>query len=643
MTRGLSRQQIGVTEAMIASWGDIILKLSHNYQFRRGDPVRELNWAEIERQREGTGLSDPEIANKLGLTRDQVTYIRVISEHRRFRRRPYHRLFELGGGRRFRSERFVAHEDRKTFSDDALALRNALAFRAERAAFYLQDEQWTADTVASLLTTRTNETPDATAIGNAEGFITYSDLHDRSLRLANSLLELGIQKGDVLAIQLPNTPEFMTAYLAAAMIGAVVSTLHMPYRSGEMEPLLQHSRARAVLCGAATENYDAPAVMRGLRDRISTLSHIIVAGDGSDHDTFSLTTLVEGGTAAPVADPPVASDPAIVCFTSGTAAAPKAVVHNYHTLLSNNQNAAPLYGLGPDDVVLGLPPFTHAFGICILNFTLRAGASSLLCPAFSPPVLLDLIENNRPTVLFAAPAHIAACSKSGLLNSGDLSSLRLATISGSPCPPEVAYALEEAMPNGKVGQMWGMSECFMGLHTPFDAPASIRCESLGSPTPNFEIRIADNGELEIRGSSVISGYFDNDEANRDAFTDDGWFRTGDLAERRGADDVRITGRVKDIVNRGGIKINPTDVEAVISRHPAVAVCAIAPIPDDVLGEKACAYIELQDDASLTLDTICQWLRDKDVAKMKWPEALEIVDTMPMTPTRKVAKGELRRR
>ena len=255
---------------------------------------------------------------------------------------------------------------------------------------------------------------------------------------------------------------------------------------------------------------------------------------------------------------------------------------------------------------------------------------------------MELIEKDRPTVLFAAPAHIAACLKSGFLTSGDLSSLRLATISGSPCPPEVAYALDEAMPNGKVGQMWGMSECFMGLHTPFDAPAAIRCESLGSPTPNFEIRIADNGELEIRGSSVIAGYFDNTEANLEAFTDDGWFRTGELAERRDTDDIRITGRVKDLVNRGGIKINPTDVENLINQHPAVAICAIAPIPDDVLGEKACAYIELLDGTELALDDICQWLRDKDVAKMKWPEALEIVDTMPMTPTRKVAKGELRR-
>jgi non-ribosomal peptide synthetase component E (peptide arylation enzyme) len=139
---------------------------------------------------------------------------------------------------------------------------------------------------------------------------------------------------------------------------------------------------------------------------------------------------------------------------------------------------------------------------------------------------------------------------------------------------------------------------------------------------------------------VIAGYFNNEDANRLAFTGDGWFRTGDLACRDADGTIHITGREKDIINRGGIKINPTDIEAVIDSHPAVLMSAIAPMPDELLGEKACAYIQLQGGDVVTLDQICGWLNENGIAKMKWPEKLVIVDQMPLTPTRKIIKGAL---
>jgi cyclohexanecarboxylate-CoA ligase len=191
----------------------------------------------------------------------------------------------------------------------------------------------------------------------------------------------------------------------------------------------------------------------------------------------------------------------------------------------------------------------------------------------------------------------------------------------------------------------------MGLHTPFDGPADIRCKTLGDTTPTFEARMVlengdiapdgEEGELEIRGCSVIASYYNNEDANRTAFTGDGWFKTGDLACRAANGSVQITGRAKDLINRGGIKINPVDIEAVIDRHPAVLMSAIAPISDEVLGERACVYIELQPDSSIILEEICIWLAENDVAKMKWPEKLEIVAHMPLTPTRKIIKGALR--
>jgi cyclohexanecarboxylate-CoA ligase len=651
MTRGLKRSQIGISEEMIVTYGDTIFDLSHNLQIRRGDPVRMLDWDEIEKQKEDAGISDVEIARKLGLTHDQTTYIRTIMERRRFNRHNYHRLYDLGGGKRFRTERFTPHEERFQFTPEAIALRKTLDFDPRISTKYLKLGFWNGDTVTTWLDKWAKETPEAIAVRGPGGEMSYADIHERSRRLANSLLALGLQKGDVVAIQLPNMAEFMVVYFAVLSMGGVLSTLHMPYRAGEMTPLLKHACARAVVCGGAADSYDAPATMLGLRDSIDTLEHVIVATGDAPGGALSLQALIEDGAKTEIQNPPVASDPAILCFTSGTSSAPKAVVHNYQTMLANNRIAAPIYELTADDVVLGGPPFTHAFGLCVLNFTLMAGATSILMPAFTPPAFIELVETGKPTVAFVAPAHVAACLKAGLLESGDLSSLRIATISGSACPPDIAYALEGAMPNGSVGQMWGMTECFMGLHTPFDGPAKVRCESLGDTAPTFEARMirddgsiapdGEEGELEIRGCSVIAGYFNNDDANRTAFTGDGWFRTGDLASRDADGCVHITGRDKDIINRGGIKINPVDVEAVLDRHPAVLMSAIAPVADDVLGERACVYIELRPDSAVTLEEICAWLGENDVAKMKWPEKLEIIDRMPLTPTRKIIKGALR--
>ena len=653
MTLGLRRVQIGVTPQMVETFGEYIWQHSHNIQVRRGDAVRALDWAEIEAQRPGTGMSDAQIAGRIGLTREQVIYIRLVLERRKFNRRHFHRQSDLGGGRRFRAERFTPHEERFAFSGDAIALREALDFDPRAAERYIHGGQWNADTVTGWLEKWAAETPDRTAIQGPSGALSYAETRDKARRLAGALLDLGLAKGDVVAIQLPNVPEFLLAYFAVTMIGGVLGTLHMPYRQGEMAPLLRHARARAVICGGASETYDAPAEMVRLKDVVETLEHVIVAGGTAPEGTHSLADFIDNGTARGIEVPAVASDPAILCFTSGTSAAPKAVIHTYHTMLSNNRECAALYGIGPNDVFLSGPPFTHAFGICIINFALLAGGTNLLMPLFTPPALAETIERGRPTVLFVAPAHIAACLEAGAFDGIDLSPVRSVTISGSPCPLELAREFDARLPNGVVGQMWGMTEMFMGLVTPFDDAPERRHGTLGKATPAVENRITgpdgaivepgQEGEIEIRGCSVFSGYFGNDQANRLAFTGDGWFRTGDLGIADSDGYVRLTGRVKDIINRGGIKINPADLETLLDGHPAVLQSAIAPMPDPVLGEKACLFVTLTPGASLTLEEACDYLAANDVAKMKWPERLEVIPEMPMTPTRKIIKGDLARR
>ena len=528
-------------------------------------------------------------------------------------------------------------------------LRELLKFDPAHAGQMLKRGIWTNDTVAQWLSRHAQATPHKPAIAWPGGTLSYAEAHERALRLARAFGALGVSKGDVVAIQLPNVPEFIIAYFATSLIGAVTCPMHMPYGPTEMAPLLHHAGARLVICGPPIGDRVPADIFRSLQQKVPSIEHVIAVGLPAA-GTLSFEQLIDTGPFEDIRTPGVAADPAILCFTSGTSAAPKAVVHSAYTMLANNRLCAPIYDLRADEVVLSGAPFTHAFGICIINFALSLGATQLLLPAFRPDLFVQTILNSRPTTLFTAPAHVAACLKAGLLDDVEFPSLRIATISGSSCPPQLAHALQQRMPNGKVMQMWGMTELFMGLNTRLEDAERVRCETIGRPTPEMDIRIVDDrgkpvaedisGELQIRGPSVFSGYYNNPEANADAFTD-GWFRTGDLASSDAEGNVRITGRLKDLINRGGIKLNPFDVEVLIDSHPDVMQCAIVPVPDDIMGEKACAFIVPRPGASVTLDAVCAWLRHHGIAKMKWPERVELISEMPMTPTRKIIKGLLR--
>ena len=228
MTRGLSREQIGVTDELIETYGEIVFRMSHNYQERRGDPYRERDWEEVERQREGMGLADEEIAERIGLTRDQVLFIRTVLERRRFRTGHYQRLLDLGFGKRFRDERFTPHLDRFRYSDDALELRSAMRYRPPLAKRYIEEGSWAGDTLSGWLERHQRERPDAPAIRFGEKTISYEELSAGVESVARTLHRVGIRRGDVVAIQLPNVPAFLVAYLAIARLGAVTMTLHMP-------------------------------------------------------------------------------------------------------------------------------------------------------------------------------------------------------------------------------------------------------------------------------------------------------------------------------------------------------------------------------------------------------------------------------
>ena len=528
-------------------------------------------------------------------------------------------------------------------------LRESVQYPAGYAERWLREGVWAAERPFEWLAKWAAEIPDHPAIVGPGVEVSYAEFNDGVLRCAAGFDAAGIRGGDTVGLQLPNVPEILIAWHALHRLGAVPTLLHMPYREGELAPLMNHGGVKAVVCWNGMRNYDAPTTMSALRQRVSSLGEIYVLGGDAPPGTVAFDELLAHAPRA-IAKPS-ADAPCLLAFTSGTSAAPKAVVHPFHTLAATHRAMSARCGLSQEDRVLSAPPFTHAYGICVAGLTLHGGATAVLMPSFTPSAFAEALTEHRATITFCAPAHFLGALHTGALTEEVTQWLRMAVLAGSACPPEVFAQMEATFKNAAICQMFGMTEVLMTLMNPLDAARELRMTSIGTSVGGHEIRICEpeegrvlpadeEGELEFRGPFLFAGYFGNEAANQSAFREDGWFRTGDLAKMDADGNVYMTGRQKDIINRGGIKINPLDIEAMVDDHDKVFLSAIVPMPDPILGERACLFVQLRLGESLTLDEVCAHLAEQGVAKVKWPERLETVDAMPMTPTRKIIKSKL---
>ena len=244
MSRRRKDREIGVSQAMLDSFGDVVFDLSHNKQRRRGDPVRLGQFDQVEAGRADMGLTDAEIADTIGLGEDQVIYIRNIIERRRFRKDRYRRLFALGGGKRYRAEQDDAKSKPRGYDADGWALREAMCYPPDAVRRYVASGHWRSDTLTGWLSRHALERPNATAIVTPDGPLDFAAFADRVDRLARSFAGLGLGPGDVIAVQLPNVEAYLVCYCAILRLGAVMTTLYLPHRTAELTAQLAHSRAR---------------------------------------------------------------------------------------------------------------------------------------------------------------------------------------------------------------------------------------------------------------------------------------------------------------------------------------------------------------------------------------------------------------
>ena len=523
-----------------------------------------------------------------------------------------------------------------------------MTFPQELAETYLANGWWRPETLDTWLTRAVESSSDAPAIIHPGGTIGYAELEAVVGDTATGLASLGIVKGDVVATQLPNTAEFLISLLAITRLGAVHQTIHMPYGPKDVEFHLAHSGAKAVISLAATKDAGVAGMMLDLKGKLASLEQVVVVGDAPE-GAVSFASLAQTGQPPAGSGPAGPADPCMLLYTSGTTSNPKGVPLAFQNLMCNTGFGAEEFDITPNDRILSAAPFSHLYGIFNFFAGLSKGSASVLLPVFTPPALAAIVAEQRPTVLFMAPAHAAALVGGGLMENHVFSSVRLTVFSGAACPPDLLRAYQANIPESRIAQLWGMTELAAGSFTRRHDDIERALTTAGPATLGNEVRVlspegdplppGEEGELQIRGPSVFAGYLDNEAANAEAFDGD-WFRTGDLAVLDDAGYVSLTGRSKDIINRGGVKYNPADIEALLLRHEKIDQAAIVPMPDEVLGERACCFVVTAGGAELSLDEVCAYLDAENVTKLKWPERLEIVEEMPLTPTRKIIKGRL---
>jgi acyl-CoA synthetase (AMP-forming)/AMP-acid ligase II len=466
---------------------------------------------------------------------------------------------------------------------------------------------------------------------------------------------LGIGPGDVVAAQLPGCAEFLLLHVALAEIGAVLNPIPMTYRARDVEYVLRDAHARAVVLPGDARYAEAVAVVENLRPVLPQLALVILVAGASrsgivpwealEADLDEATTTTGSGGASPTADSPF-----VLLYTSGTEGPAKGVIHTHDTLLSNAVWLAGELGVESSDVLLTASPIAHLFAMYLFYVGLHAGARSVILERFEPAALVELLARERVTVLGLAPAQLLALLRAPDLSNVDLSALRLVITSGAPCPPS-AYQEAVARLACQVVNQWGMTEVQAGALTRPGEPLERTLATTGRAVPGVELLVTDDrgfpvppgteGHLWYRGPYLFVGYHDKPDTMRAAFAPGGWFRTGDLGAVDRDGYLRLLGRSKDLINRGGVKFHPGEIEDLALGHPAVRAAAMVPMPDPMLGERACLYVALHAGAVLALDELNAYLLQQGVAKYKLPERLEVLSDLPATSSGKVQKGPLR--
>jgi cyclohexanecarboxylate-CoA ligase len=488
--------------------------------------------------------------------------------------------------------------------------------------------------------------------------LTWSELKRESDRAARALLELGVTPGENVAFQLPNRLEFVTIALGALRAGAVCEPLMPIFRERELEFMLRASGARVLFVPGVFRGRDYGAMAAALRESLPALEHLVVTAatpappPGTGTYQYGIGTYLSLGKPEPGLDrrpfPVLAGDEiAQLLFTSGTSGEPKGALHRHDVLDRAADHHIAHFGLGPDDVIYVPSPLAHQTGFLYgMWIALRLGVPQILQEVWDAEIGLDAMRRFGVSFVQAATPFLADLTGVADERGEAPERLRIFVATGAAIPRDLARRSREVL-GAEVGGAWGTTESCLGCAFAPGDPPERAWGTDGRALANVSLRIVDDdgrelaageeGNFEVRTDCLFEGYLHRPELTAEVITPDGWYRTGDLARIDEAGYVRITGRVKDVINRGGEKVPVAEIEQLLHAHPAVRDVAIVAMPDERLGERACAFVV----GELDFDTMLEYLDSHRVSKTYWPERLELVETLPRTPSGKIQKFILR--
>ena len=501
--------------------------------------------------------------------------------------------------------------------------------------------------LATTLRESRNAKPDHPLCHISDLTFSYAQVDEISGRVASALLGSGLRRGDKVAVQLPNLPQFIFTYFAILKAGLVMVPLNPLLKAPEVAYQLQDSESRILI---TFEGFTDEAVA-GARQAGDVPTYVVnlPGHDQRPEGTRHYDELYFADDTGDI-EPTDADDTAVIIYTSGTTGNPKGAELTHFQMFMNCTVSGELFGLRGDDIATAVLPLFHVFGLSsVLNMIVRFGATMVLIPRFEADAVLDAMARHRCTIFTGVPTMYFALLQADLAGR-DLSSLRVCVSGGAPIPGEVIRAFEEKFPGVVILEGYGLTET--ASTTTFNFSAEQRkVLSIGLPIWGVQVRVVDEedkplppgpeniGEIVIRGHNLMKGYYRNPDATAEAFRG-GWFHTGDLAYADEDGYLFVVDRKKDMLIRGGYNVYPREIEEVLFAHPAVAEAAVIGRPDERLGEEVVAVLVLKPGAQADPDDIIAYSRER-LAAYKYPREVIIVADLPKGPTGKILKRELR--
>jgi cyclohexanecarboxylate-CoA ligase len=528
----------------------------------------------------------------------------------------------------------------------------AAAKRDTSPAGFREAGYWLDKTVDQLLTEAVAKTPDKVSIvadrADREQALrlTYKELESRANRAATSLLRLGVGRGDIVTVQLPNWWEFVVTAFACSKIGAVMNPVMPILRERELVYILNFCKAKVFIVPKTYRGFDYAAMAQGMRGDLPDLQHVIVA-DGDGPDSFERALLASDPGKLPSGLAP--DDMSVLMFTSGTTGEPKGVMHTSNSLIACCKALSGRFGLDSGDVLLVASPVGHMTGYAaIVLLSVYLGGTMILQDVWEPKHGVGLMASEGVTYTAASTPFLGDICEAVKAGAPQPKSLRSFLCGGAPIPSILIERAANEL-GLKVCSLWGMTEVLSGTLTEPARAAEKSASTDGRSLEGMEVRIVDSegrsvstgesGRLLVRGAQMFKGYYKRPELP--TFDSDGWFDSGDLAYMDKDGYIRISGRVKDILIRGGENVPVVELENLLYKHPAVAAVAVVGFPDARLGERGCAFIVPRAGSDIDLAAVQAYLRDCKMAKQFWPERVETIADLPRTASGKIQKFRLK--